>query len=71
MVTDCVAVNVPAAGENVGVAAIGVMVYLAVATALLAVPVATAIASTVSVALTEIAAVYLVELVVGVVPLVV
>jgi ABC-type dipeptide/oligopeptide/nickel transport system permease subunit len=46
-------------------------VYVAVATALLVAPVATAIALMVSVALTEIAAVYLVELVVGVVPFVV
>jgi hypothetical protein len=36
MVTDCVEVYVPAAGENVGVAAGGVMVYLAVAAALFA-----------------------------------
>ena len=71
MVTDCVEVNVPAAGEKVGVAAGGVMVYFAVATALFVVPVATAMASSVSVALTEIAPVYLVDELVGVAPLVV
>ena len=34
MVTDCVEVYVPAAGENVGVATVLLMVYFAVATEL-------------------------------------
>ena len=58
----------PAATENVGVAAGVSMTYFAEATALLVYPVATAIASMVSDAETAMAAVYLVEAVVGVVP---
>jgi hypothetical protein len=70
-VTDCVVVYVPAAGENVGVAAGGVIVYAAVATALCEKPVASAMALTVVLELTVIGAVYFVDDVVGVAPLVV
>ena len=60
-----------AAGLKVGVALVRSKVYLAEAMALLVYPAATAMASMVWVAETEIAPVYLVEAVVGAVPLVV
>jgi hypothetical protein len=69
MVTGCAVVYVPATGENVGVAA--VIVYVALPTALCVKPVATAMASIVSVLLTVIGPVYFVDPVVGVVPFVV
>ena len=56
IVTVCAEVYVPAAGEKVGVAAVRLMVYVAEPTALLAYPVATAIALIVSVELTVIGA---------------
>jgi hypothetical protein len=72
MVTVCAAVNEPPAGEMAGVATIGVVnVKLADASALLLSPLAAAIALIVSVEDTEIAAEYLVEDVVGVLPSVV
>ena len=72
IVTVCAEVKVPAAGETVGVAAAGALiVYVAVATALFVYPLAAAMALMVSVEDTVIAAVYIVELVVGVVPSVV
>jgi hypothetical protein len=58
MVTVCALVKLPAAGENVGVAAVApelLMVYVALATALLVSPEATAMASMVSVEETVIA----------------
>ena len=67
----CAEAYVPATGEKTGVATGVSMTYLAEATVLLVYPVATAIASMVSVAATEMAAVYLVDAVVGVAPLVV
>jgi ATP-dependent protease HslVU (ClpYQ) peptidase subunit len=71
IVTDCDVVYVPAAGENVGAGKTVLMVYAAVATELLVKPVLTAIASSVSDALTVIALLYTLDDVVGVVPFVV
>jgi hypothetical protein len=71
MVTFCAVVYVPAAGENVGVAAVVVIVYAALPTALCVKPDATAMASIVSVLLTVIGPVYFVDPVVGLVPFVV
>ena len=48
MVTDCAAVNVPGAGEKVGVAACGLIVYAAEAAALVENPLAVAMALMVS-----------------------
>jgi hypothetical protein len=58
-------------GVMTGVATVGVIVYLAVATAELLLPLCSAIASMVSDVDTAMAPVYLVELLVGVVPFVV
>jgi hypothetical protein len=58
-VTDCAEVYVPGAGRNVGVAACDWIVYVALATALGARPVAVAIALIVCVALTVRGVVYL------------
>ena len=69
MVTDCELVYVPAAGLKVGVGT--VIVYAADATAEFVSPLSSAIALMVSDTETEMAAVYLVELLLGVVPLVV
>ena len=74
IVTDCVPVYVPAAGAKVGVAVVPPacwMVYVAEPTALLVNPLATAMALSVSLLLTAIGPVYVVDPVVGVVPLVV
>jgi hypothetical protein len=72
IVTDCDAVYVPATGVKVGAAVVGAaIVYAAEATALAVWPLATAIASNVSLALMLIGPVYTVEAVVGVAPLVV
>ena len=71
IVTDCADEYVPAATENVGVAAGAVIVYFADATALFALLVEEAIACKVSVELTVIGPEYTAEDVVGVVPLVV
>jgi hypothetical protein len=66
MVTVCAVAYVPPAGEITGVAAGGrLMVSTEVAVALLAYPLATAMALTVVVELIGIAAVYGVELIVG------
>jgi hypothetical protein len=73
-VTDCAELNVPGAGEKVGVAATGILiVYVPVATALLAKPEATAIALIVVVDETAMGVEdeYSVDAVVGVDPLVV
>jgi hypothetical protein len=72
-VTLCAELYVPAAGENVGVAAADApeMVYVAVPTALVVKPLAVAIALIVSVELTVIGPLYTVEDVVGVLPSVV
>jgi hypothetical protein len=69
IVTDCELVYVPAPGLKVGVGT--VIVYAAEATAELVSPLNSAIALMVSDVDTEIAAVYLVELLVGVEPFVV
>ena len=66
MVTDCAAAYDPGAGENVGAATCDSIVYVALATALLLKPDATAMASSVSVAATVIAPVYFVDEVEGV-----
>jgi hypothetical protein len=58
IITVCAEVYVPAAGEKVGVAEVRLMVYAAEPTALFAKSAATAIASSVSVELTVIGAVY-------------
>jgi len=71
IVTVCAMVYVPPKGVKVGVGREGAIVYADVAAALLVYPAFTAIAVSVSVALTVIAPVYAVEDVVGVVPLVV
>jgi hypothetical protein len=69
MLTDCALVYVPAVGLKVGVGT--VIVYAAEATAELVSPLSSAIALIVSDVDTGMAAVYLVELLDGVVPLVV
>jgi hypothetical protein len=71
MVTPNPEVNVPGAGLNVGTGRGGAIVYNAVAVLLFVYPFLTAIASSVSVEPIEIAPEYMVEDVVGDVPLVV
>jgi hypothetical protein len=71
ILTDWAAVYVPAAGEKEGVAAGASIVYADEATALGEYPEAAAIALTVADAVNLNAAVYFVEAVVGVAPLVV
>jgi hypothetical protein len=74
IVTDWAAVNVPPAGEITGVAAVSVVVLivkLSEAVELVLYPLATAIALMVSDVVTDMAAVYFVDELVGVVPSVV